>query len=114
MLHVIPFHCGIPPFASPSRQKRFIATTHSATDETWMTQVGSERALAGSGCGGSKIEAGREARRSRGGVPEVEEQVEEEEFTTSAKELTTRVSSAATAVVASLVSSASVSMAAEA
>ena len=77
--------------------------------------MGKERALAGSGFGGWKIEeAGREARR-KWWREEEEVEVEGETVpTTSARDATTRVSSAVTAVVASLVSSASVSMAAEA
>ncbi len=111
----IPRHCGTPPRTPPSFQKRFIAITHSATDETWMAQVGSESALAGSGCGGSKTDAtGREARRSQAGEGDAKEPEVEEGMMTSAREPTTRVSSAATAAVASFVSSASVSMAAEA
>ena len=36
------------PLAMPIRHTRPIATSHSSREETWMIQVGSERALAGS------------------------------------------------------------------
>lgn len=36
------------PCASPRRQMRSIAATHSTTEATWMAQVGRDRALAGS------------------------------------------------------------------
>ena len=47
MHHVSPCHVRLPE-AIPRRHTSPIATSHSSSDDTWITHVGSERALAGS------------------------------------------------------------------